>query len=1092
MPSDVAQGRIRVLRKLLIANRGEVAIRIARTAAERGIAAVTVHSQDDAASPHAGRGNASHALPGSGAAAYLDVAQIVAAARSHGCDSLHPGYGFLSENPALARACEEAGIAFVGPPPGLLELLGDKTRARTLAQDCGVPVIEGTPGPVTLAEAEAFLQAQGPGGAIMLKAVAGGGGRGMRAVGSADDLAAAYARCRSEALRAFGHDGIYAERLIRNARHIEVQVAGDGGAMVHLGERDCTLQRQHQKLVEIAPAPGLPAALREALLDAACRMARACGYRNIGTFEFLVNRDTGAFAFIEANPRLQVEHTVTEEVFGIDLVGIQLDIAAGSSLAQIGLTQAAIGAPRGHAIQMRINLEAMAAQGTPRPGTGTITAFDPPGGPGVRVDHFGQVGYRTSASFDSLLAKLIVAAPGDFAAALARARRALGEFRIEGPQTNLAFLRALLARPEVAAGNVSTATIADRLDAILAAMPAPEPRTGADAVLPGEHGWTALPAPMSGLVSSLAVAEGDEVRPGMEIAVIEAMKMEHVVHAAAGGIVRTVVQPAGSLVGEGDPVLLIEPMDLAAGAAQAAAAADPDHVRPDLAAVRERQARTLDAARSAAVERRRGRGQRTARENVADLLDPGSFAEYGQLAVAWRHSRHSADELLDMTPADGFVAGLGTVNAATFGAPAASVAVGAYDATVMAGTLGHMNHKKADRLFDLARERRIPVVLFAEGGGGRPREDPVTITGLNSPTFLKFAQLGGKVPLVGIVSGRCFAANAALLGLADVIIATADSTIGMAGPALIEAAGLGSFTPEEVGPIAVQTRSGVVDIAVADEAEAVATAKQYLSYFQGATPDWEEHDPRLLRHAVPENRLRAYDVREVGHLIADAGSWLELRPAFGQAYVTALARIAGRPVGVIANNPLFNAGAIDSPAADKAARFLRLCDAFGLPVVSLIDTPGIMVGPDAEATGLVRRSARLFAAAAALRVPMFAVVLRKAYGLGGAAAAGGYFQAPFFTVAWPTGELGGMGLEGSVRLGYRRELDAIADPAARQALFEQRVAVRYEKGKASFVASFFELDAVIDPAETRQWLRRGLDATAASAGTWQGGFIDTW
>jgi acetyl-CoA carboxylase carboxyltransferase component len=477
---------------------------------------------------------------------------------------------------------------------------------------------------------------------------------------------------------------------------------------------------------------------------------------------------------------------------------------------------------------------------------------------------------------------------------------------------------------------------------------------------------------------------------------------------------------------------------------------------------------------------------------VADLLDPGSFAEYGQLAVSYRHSRFSADELLDSSPADGFVAGLGTVNAERYGGRAASVAVGAYDASVMAGTLGHMNHKKADRLFDLAEERRIPLVLFAEGGGGRPREDPVTITGLNSPTFFKMARLSGKVPTVAIVSGRCFAANAALAGLADVVIATRDSTIGMAGPALIEAAGLGAFTPEEVGPIDVQTRAGVVDIAVADEAEAVVAAKRYLSYFQGADAEGEAHDPRLLRHAVPENRLRAYDTREVGQLIADAGSWLELRPAFGKAYVTALARIEGRPVGVIANNPLFNAGAIDSPAADKAARFLRLCDAFGLPVLSLIDTPGIMVGPEAEATGLVRRSARMFAAAAALRVPMFAVVLRKAYGLGGAAAAGGYFQAPFFTVSWPTGELGGMGLEGSVRLGYKRELEAIADPAERQRHFEARVAKRYEKGQASFVASFFEVDAVIDPAETRAWLLRGLDATASHTHRWQGGFVDTW
>lgn len=1072
--------------KLLIANRGEIAVRIARTARERDIACVTVYSQDDAASPHVGYGNAAQALAGSGPPAYLDIAGIVAAAQAHDCDAMHPGYGFLSESAALAQACEEAGIVFVGPSAEQLALFGDKAQALALARECGVPVMAGTPAGITLAEAEAFLAAEG---AIMFKAVAGGGGRGMRAVEHRGDLASAFERCRSEARRAFGDDRLYAERLVRDARHIEVQIAGDGRAVVHLGERECTLQRQNQKLVEVAPAPGLPADLRERLHEAACRMAAVAGYRNIGTFEFLVD-GAGSFAFIEANPRLQVEHTVTEEVMGRDLVGLQFDLAAGSSLADLGLSQAAIGAPRGFAMQLRINTETMDGDGRAYPDAGEVTAFAVPGGPGVRIDGFAQPGYRTSASFDSLIAKLIVTSPGDFAALVARARRALGELRIAGLSTNIAFLRALLDRPEVLANTVTTRFIADHIGELIAAMPAAP--AGEPAAFADDRGWIAVRAPMTAIVAAVAVDEGAEVHAGMDLAVIEAMKMEHALRAETGGIVRAVLRSAGAQVAKGETILLVEPQDSSAAAGDGAAAPDPDRIRADLAAVRSRQNQTLDEGRPAAVEKRRGRGQRTARENIADLLDAGSFAEYGQLAVAYRHSRYSADELLASSPADGFVAGLGTVNAALHGAQRTSVAVGAYDATVQAGTLGHMNHKKADRLFDLAGERGIPLVLFAEGGGGRPREDPVTITGLNSPTFLKLAKLSGKVPVLGIVSGRCFAGNAALLGLADVIIATQNSTIGMAGPALIEAAGLGTFTPEEVGPIEVQTRSGVVDLAVADEAEAVAAAKRYLSYFQGALDDWEEHDPRLLRHAVPENRLRAYDVREVGRLIADAGSWLELRGGFGPAYVTALARIGGRPIGVIANNPLFNAGAIDSPAADKAARFLRLCDAFGLPVLSLIDTPGIMVGPEAEATGLVRHSARLFAAAGALRVPLFAVVLRKAYGLGGAAAAGGYFQAPFFTIAWPTGEMGGMGLEGSVALGYKRELEAIADPAERQALFEQRVAVRYEKGKASFVASFFEIDAVIDPAETRDWLRRGLDATAGSLGCWQGGFIDTW
>jgi acetyl-CoA carboxylase carboxyltransferase component len=399
----------------------------------------------------------------------------------------------------------------------------------------------------------------------------------------------------------------------------------------------------------------------------------------------------------------------------------------------------------------------------------------------------------------------------------------------------------------------------------------------------------------------------------------------------------------------------------------------------------------------------------------------------------------------------------------------------AYDYTVLAGTQGHMNHKKIDRMLSLAEQWRIPVVLFAEGGGGRPGDtDRLGLTGLDGPSFVQFAKLSGLVPVVGVVSGYCFAGNAALLGCCDVIIATKNASIGMGGPAMIEGGGLGVYHPAEVGPVSFQAPNGVIDVLVEDEIEATDIARKYLSYFQGSESTWTGPDTRLLRRAIPENRLRVYDIRNVIELLADENSVLELRRGFGLGMITALIRIEGRPFGLIANNPKHLGGAIDAPAGDKAARFLQLCDAHDIPVVSLCDTPGFMVGPDAEKTAIVRHVARMFVTGASLTVPIFTVVLRKGYGLGAQAMAGGGFHAPFFTAAWPTGEFGGMGLEGYVRLGFRKEMEAIEDPAERETWYQAKVAQMYENGKATSIASVFEIDDVIDPADTRRWIMAGF------------------
>ena len=522
---------------------------------------------------------------------------------------------------------------------------------------------------------------------------------------------------------------------------------------------------------------------------------------------------------------------------------------------------------------------------------------------------------------------------------------------------------------------------------------------------------------------------------------------------------------------------------------------DRDPIRPDLIEVIDRHSFGLDERRPEAVARRQQKNQRTARANVKDLCDD-RFLEYGALTIAAQRQRRSMDDLISKTPADGLIAGIGSVNGSLFGENKARCMVMAYDYTVLAGTQGYFNHKKMDRMLKLAHEQRLPLVFFAEGGGGRPGDVDaagVMAAGLDLSTFAKFAGLSGRVPVLGIVSGPCFAGNAALLGCCDVIIATQNSNIGMGGPVMIEGGGLGVFRPEEIGPIEVQTKNGVVDIAVADDAEAVAVAKQYLSYFQGATSQWEAADPRRLRRLIPEQRRRVYDVRAVIKTIADTDSFLELRPKFGPGIITGFIRIEGRPFGVMANNCKHMAGAIEAEGADKAARLMQLCNVHGLPMLSLCDTPGFMVGPEVERRAQVRHVCRMFVIGSHLTVPYFTVVLRRGYGLGAMAMAKGGFHESFFTAAWPTGEFGGMGLEGAVKAGFKKELEAVEDPQEREALYHKLVAELYERGKAINMASYLEVDAVIDPADTRKWIMQGLTSIPGECPKGTGhDFVDPW
>jgi acetyl-CoA carboxylase carboxyltransferase component len=606
-------------------------------------------------------------------------------------------------------------------------------------------------------------------------------------------------------------------------------------------------------------------------------------------------------------------------------------------------------------------------------------------------------------------------------------------------------------------------------------------------------------SPLQAVLAQWCTQPGRLVRAGDVVAIVEAMKMEHEIAAPCDARVGELCFSLGEMVEEGAVLLRLEParprpFEPSPRAHSAPAAERPDPaVRPDLQKVLDRLAFTQDVRRPEAMARRHALGLCSGRENVADLCDPGTpFDEFGAMAIAAQRGRRSLEDLIAQTPADGLITGVGSVNGHCFAADKARTAIMAYDPTVLAGTQGKRGHQKADRILQVARRHRLPLVLFAEGGGGRPGDDDVpVVAGLHMTTFANFAQLNGHVPTVGIAAGRCFAGNAALLGCCDVIIASRGSNIGMGGPAMVEGGGLGVFTPEQIGPAAVQHGNGVVDVLVDDEAEAVKVARHYLSFFQGSLPTWTVPDPFALRDVVPQNRLRAYDSHAVMSGLADVGSLLVLRAGFGRSIHTALGRIEGRPVGLMASNPQHLGGAIDADAADKAARFMRLCSHYGIPLVSLVDTPGFMVGPDIEERAQVRHTSRMFIAAAHLRVPFLGVILRKAYGLGAMALTAGGFHAPSLTVAWPTGEFGGMGLEGYVRLGYRRELETLPAGPEREALFQRLVQERHEAGSAVNMATTLEIDAVIDPAETRSRLV-SLLAVPAEMQACDGRLVDSW
>lgn len=588
-------------------------------------------------------------------------------------------------------------------------------------------------------------------------------------------------------------------------------------------------------------------------------------------------------------------------------------------------------------------------------------------------------------------------------------------------------------------------------------------------------GLEKLVAPMPGVVIAVQVLAKQTVRKGEPLLILEAMKMENTINSQADGVIHRVLVKEGETVKKGQELLFFQAKKVEDTAGPIIKEVDLTAIRPDLEALQERKQFLEDKARPAAMAKRTGRGQISARQNLEQLCDEGTFKEYGGLVVAAQRSRRSEEDLMQNTPADGLVSGTASINREWFGGKLQPCLVMAYDFTVLAGTQGMFNHHKMDRMLGLSAKNKLPIVLFAEGGGGRPGDvDVQTVAGLHIMTFFSYAQLDGIVPRISIVSGYCFAGNAALAGASDIIIATQNSSIGMGGPAMVEGGGLGRFHPKEIGPVEVQSTNGVIDILVEDEPAAIKVAQQYLSYFQGSFEIFESADQLLLRQMIPLNRKRVFDLRQLIEILADKYSVLELGASYAKSMYTGFLRIEGQAMGLIANDAQYEGGAITSEGAQKAARLMRLCQSFDLPILSLVDTPGIMVGPTAEQSATVRHAAELFKLGAKLKAPLFAVVLRRGYGLGAMAMTGGSFHAADFIVAWPSGEFGAMGLEGAIKLGYRKELEAISDPEERKTLYDKMLTQAYERGKAINMAAFLEIDDVIDPADTRSWIAAGL------------------
>ncbi len=1122
------------LERVLISNRGEIAIRIVKAASALGMESVGVYPAADSLSLHTRLATSAvqigNGAPDDPVAAYLDAEALVAAAQRSGCDCVHPGYGFLAENADFAQRCADAGLAFVGPPPAALSLFGDKVRSRQLAASLDIPVVSGSDDPVPSASDAADLAGL-LGYPVMLKAAAGGGGRGMRRVTSAEAMAEAFARCRSEAEAAFGSGAVFLEKLIERPRHIEVQVLADNdGDVVHLHERDCSVQLRNQKVIETAPAPGLDADLRDRILADAVKLVAAAGYANAGTVEFLVVPETGEHFFIECNARIQVEHTVTEQVTGIDLVEAQFRIAAGATLASLGLgDQDAIGAPRGAAVQARVVAR----------GAGTLSAYKEPTGPGVRVDGCGYVGYAPPPQFDPLLAKVIAASSSSFAsghtsyvAAVDRLLRALDEFHVGGLATNLNQLKAILAHTAVRAADARTTLLAEHPDllspatgaggngaltllrqqatvmgvSVAGGVGAPTASTSTAAELDVEPGQRAVACPMAGSILEVRVAEGDRVAAGEALLIVSAMKMESQVAAPLAGTVAA-LQPlsAGDTVEAGQVVAVIAPAE---GAVELQPEQRDDTWAPQLKDVATMQTlahkRLAPGSDERGVVRQRSRGKLTCRERIDLLLDDGSFHEIGSIAGFASYDESGA--IVDFTPAN-HVGGWGRIKGRT-------AVVCADDFTSRGGHADGAIGEKSRHLDKLALEMRVPSVRLLDGssGGGsvaamvpQQKKDGESKAkeshGAIKAGRPRVAGAGGSflpghlgstmyteqlstVPVVNLLLGSVVGIGAAKAVLGHFSVMVRDiAQLFVAGPPVVRPAMGYDITKEDLGGWHIHCRNGSVDNLAETEEEAMALTRRFLSYLPASVfepPPTAEPDPNdpadrrdeELFHLIPRKRTATFDVRKAIRLMADRDSFFEIGPLWGTDQVTGFIRMNGHPMGVIASDSQHtNGGALTADGCRKLSRHLDLCDLFHLPVLNLVDNPGFAVGLEHEITGTIRWGGQWMIAFSQVTTPIFTVIMRRSFGVAGNNYATPRAE-PSMRVAWPAADTGGIPPEGGIEAAYKRQLAEAEDPKA----LREELMARIESARGPVgPLSRFQIEEMIDPRDTRRMICEWID-----------------